>query len=167
MRDETDIKIPSVRSRSGKFGQRFRRLRALSLAQWRTVMVSVVLLAPIQVMLKTRGLKRTAAFLAARSDRPMVPAEPATAASMAEAVSIVAGRKLVGARCLGRSLLLWYLLRRRGMDARLVVGAEAPVDDTWQAHAWVELDSRPVNDAADVRDRYGSFGLDLPRLRHR
>ena len=84
---------------------------------------------------------------------------------MAEAVMLVAGRKVVGALCLGRSLLLWFLLRRRGMDAELVVGTKAPIDDTWQAHAWVELDSKPVNDAADVRDQYGSFGLELPRLR--
>ena len=84
---------------------------------------------------------------------------------MAEAVSLVAGRKVVGALCLGRSLLLWFLLRRRGMDAELVVGTTSPRDDAWMAHAWVELDSVPVNDAADVREHYGSFGLDLPRLR--
>ncbi len=144
---------------------RLARLRALTGAQWRVVLVSVVLLAPIQLILKTTGLKRTAAFLAARSDRPRAAAEHETAVSMADAVSLVAGRRVVGALCLGRSLLLWFLLRRRGMDAELVVGAKSPIDDSWMAHAWVELDSRPVNDAADVRDHYGSFGLELPRLR--
>ena len=144
---------------------RLARLRGLSGSQWWSIAVSVVLLAPIQLMLKTRGLKRTAGFLAARSDRPLAVADRETAVSMAEAVSLVAGRKVVGALCLGRSLLLWFLLRRRGMDAQLVIGAKAPVDDSWIAHAWVELDSRPINDADDVRERYGSFGLDLPRLR--
>jgi hypothetical protein len=117
------------------------------------------------MMLKSRGLKRTAAFLAARSDRPLGKADLAVATSMAEAVSLVAGRKVVGALCLGRSLLLWFLLRRRGMDAELVVGSRSPVDASWMAHAWVELDSQPVNDVLDVRDQYGSFGLELPRLR--
>jgi hypothetical protein len=84
---------------------------------------------------------------------------------MADAVSLVAGRKMVGALCLGRSLLLWYLLRRRGMDAELVVGAKSPVDEAWMAHAWVELDGLPVNDAPDVRRHYASFDLGLPRLR--
>jgi len=144
---------------------RVQRIRALDAGQWRVVATSVVLLAPIQLMLKSRGLKWTAAQLAARSDRPLGKNDHAKAVSMAEAVSLVAGRKVVGALCLGRSLLLWYLLRRRGMDAELVVGAKAPVDDTWMAHAWVELDSQPVNDVADVRDVYGSFDLDLPRLR--
>jgi hypothetical protein len=144
---------------------RLARLRALSGFQWRVVAVSVVALAPIQLMLKTRGLKRTAALLAAWSDRPLGVADHVIAVSMADAITLVAGRKVVGALCLGRSLLLWFLLRRRGMDAELVVGTRAPVDDTWMAHAWVELDSRPVNDVADVRDHYGSFGLELPRLR--
>ena len=144
---------------------RLQRIRALSAAQWRVVAISALLLAPIQIMLKSRGLKRTAATLAARSDRPLGESNRTEATSMAEAVSLVAGRKVVGALCLGRSLLLWFLLRRRGMDAELVVGTTSPRDDAWMAHAWVELDSVPVNDAADVREHYGSFGLDLPRLR--
>jgi hypothetical protein len=144
---------------------RLQRIRALNAAQWRIVATSTVLLPPIQIMLKSRGLKRTARALAARSDRPLVLADRAEAVDMAEAVSLVAGRKMVGALCLGRSLLLWFLLRRRGMDAELVVGTTSPVDSTWMAHAWVELDSQPVNDVADVREHYGSFGLDLPRLR--
>jgi Transglutaminase-like superfamily len=133
--------------------------------QLRVVVTSLVLLPFIQLMLRARGLKRSAIFLAARSDRPAGELDIAAATSMADAVSIVAGRKMVGALCLGRSLLLWFLLRRRGMDAVLVVGTDVATGDDWQAHAWVELDSIPVNDTADVRTRYGSFGLVLPRLR--
>jgi Transglutaminase-like superfamily len=144
---------------------RLQRIRALDAGQWRIVATSVVLLAPIQVMLKSRGFKRTALALAARSDRPLASADRARATSMAEGVSLVAGRKVVGALCLGRSLLLWFLLRRRGMDAELVVGTKSAVDEEWMAHAWVELDSQPVNDAPDVREYYSSFDLALPRLR--
>ena len=144
---------------------RLQRIRALSAPQWRVVVISAVLLTPIQVMLKSRGLKRTASSLAARSDRPLGVADRRVATEMADAVSLVAGRKMVGALCLGRSLLLWYLLRRRGMDAELVVGAKSPVDEAWMAHAWVELDSQPVNDVPDVRQHYASFDLGLPRLR--
>jgi hypothetical protein len=144
---------------------RLQRVKALDSAQWRVVATAVVLLPPIQVTLKTRGLKRTAALLAEHSDRPFDGNDAAVAASMAEAVALVAGRKVVGALCLGRSLLLWFLLRRRGMDAVLVVGSTSQVDAEWMAHAWVELDGRPVNDAADVGEHYISFGLDLPRLR--
>jgi Transglutaminase-like superfamily len=144
---------------------RLQRIRALDAGQWRVVVTSVVLLAPIQVMLKSQSFKKTAIVLAARSDRPLGKNDPALARSMAEAVSLVAGRKVVGALCLGRSLLLWFLLRRRGMDAELVVGTKSAVDEEWMAHAWVEVDSQPVNDTADVRDHYSSFDLNLPRLR--
>lgn len=144
---------------------RLQRLRGLDAGQWRVVATSAFLLAPIQFMLKSRGLKKTARAFAARSDRPLGQSDAAQAASMAEAVSLVAGRRVVGALCLGRSLLLWFLLRRRGMDAELVVGTKSAVDDEWMAHAWVELDSQPVNDVADVRDHYSSFDLALPRLR--
>jgi len=77
---------------------------------------------------------------------------------------VVAGRRLVGAPCLARSLVVWFLLRRRGIDAVLVIGAADPGDGVLPAHAWVEVDGEPVNDDAGVRVRYGSFGVYLPRL---
>jgi hypothetical protein len=61
-----------------------------------------------------------------------------------------------GASCLVRSLALLGLLRRRGIGAelRVGVGATAP---RLEAHAWVELDGVPVNDAIDVAARYTPF----------
>lgn len=45
-------------------------------------------------------------------------------------------------RCLRRSLVLMQLLERRGISARLVIGARSGPD--FLAHAWVEYDGRPV-----------------------
>jgi hypothetical protein len=45
-------------------------------------------------------------------------------------------------RCLMRSLVLTGLLARRGIDAKLVL-AVRPGDD-FAAHAWVELEGRPL-----------------------
>ena len=45
-------------------------------------------------------------------------------------------------RCLTRSLVLLRMLARRGIAARLVLGAIA--QPTFQAHAWVELDGHPM-----------------------
>jgi Transglutaminase-like superfamily len=54
-------------------------------------------------------------------------------------------------RCLVRSLVLTRLLARRGIPAKLVIGARpAP---TFLAHAWVECDGQPVLATGD-----GSFG---------
>jgi Transglutaminase-like superfamily len=47
-------------------------------------------------------------------------------------------------RCLRRSLVLTQLLARRGISARLVIGARTAPD--FLAHAWVEHDGIPVLD---------------------
>jgi hypothetical protein len=144
--------------------RRIARLRALRREQWRVVLASLLLLPAVQLSLRFRGFKRTAATLAAHSARRAVPATPNEARPAAEAVALVAGRPAIGARCLGRSLALWFLLRRRGIDAELVIGADVPRDGRLPAHAWVEVAGEPVNDASNVRERFGSFGLKLPRL---
>lgn len=141
------------------------RLRRLSRHQWVVLSVSLVILPSTEVALRVWGMQRVALRLARWSDREAAPHDPSLPSLLAEPIAIVAGRPVVGARCLGRSITLWFLLRRRGVDAELVLGTLAPTDDDLPAHAWVEVDGVPVNDDADVRDRYGSFGLRLPRLR--
>ncbi|HTU77813.1 MAG TPA: lasso peptide biosynthesis B2 protein [Solirubrobacteraceae bacterium] len=54
-------------------------------------------------------------------------------------------------RCLVRSLVLTRLLARRGIPAKLVIGARAAPE--FLAHAWVEYAGDPVLDVGD-----GSFG---------
>ena len=53
-------------------------------------------------------------------------------------------------RCLARSLVLTRLLARRGIPAKLVIGARS--DPKFLAHAWVECDGEPVLSPGD-----GSF----------
>jgi hypothetical protein len=69
-----------------------------------------------------------------------------------------------GASCLVRSLAVLGLLRRRGLAAQLRVGVGATAPRL-EAHAWVELDGVPVNDAADVAARYPPFAGSLPGAR--
>jgi hypothetical protein len=54
-------------------------------------------------------------------------------------------------RCLVRSLVMTRLLARRGIPAKLVIGARSAPD--FLAHAWVEHAGDPVLDPGD-----GSFG---------
>ena len=54
-------------------------------------------------------------------------------------------------RCLTRSLVLTQLLARRGIPAKLVIGARAKPSFT--AHAWVEHAGHPVLPASD--DSFG------------
>jgi hypothetical protein len=62
-----------------------------------------------------------------------------------------------GGNCLVRSLALFGVLRRAGIAAELRIGVDRTAS-ALQAHAWVEVDGTPVNDAADVAARYAPFG---------
>ena len=57
------------------------------------------------------------------------------------------------ATCLRRSLLLWAFLLRSGVASELRLGFRNP-DGQFEAHAWVEWNGVPLNDAPDVRSRY-------------
>lgn len=61
-------------------------------------------------------------------------------------------------KCLLESTALWYLLRRRGYSAELLLGARTLLGP-FEAHAWVELDGEALNDTANVRDIYEPFNL--------
>lgn len=66
--------------------------------------------------------------------------------SVARVLAVVPG----DTRCLARALVLTRILARRGIAAKLVIGARASPD--FLAHAWVEHDGDPVLDPGD-----GSF----------
>jgi hypothetical protein len=53
--------------------------------------------------------------------------------------------------CLHRSVVLTYLLRRAGVPAMLIIGAQRV---PFRSHAWVEVEGRVVNDKPDMRNRY-------------
>lgn len=58
--------------------------------------------------------------------------------------------------CLERSMTLWWILQRQGIDGELHIGARKQ-EDKFEAHAWVELDGGVLNDAEDVHEHYARF----------
>ena len=56
------------------------------------------------------------------------------------------------ALCLQRSFVTTYLLRKQGVPAHMVLGAQRL---PFKAHAWVEVKGRPVNERSDVQAIYG------------
>jgi len=54
-------------------------------------------------------------------------------------------------RCLQRSAATACLLRRNGVPARMVIGAQ---QIPFKAHAWVELDGSVINDRPYVEEIY-------------
>jgi hypothetical protein len=55
------------------------------------------------------------------------------------------------ALCLQRSFITTYLLRKNGVPAEMVLGAQKL---PFKAHAWVEVDGRAINERSDVQATY-------------
>lgn len=62
--------------------------------------------------------------------------------------------------CLSRSLTLWWLLRRQGVDSDLCIGVRT-VAGHFQAHAWIEYQGQPLHEVPDVRQHYAAFPHEL------
>ena len=72
---------------------------------------------------------------------------------MGELVNIAAWRGAYEATCLRRSMVLWWMLRRRGIDSSVRIGVRME-DDALLSHAWVEWEDTVLNDVPDVGERY-------------
>jgi hypothetical protein len=55
------------------------------------------------------------------------------------------------ALCLQSSFVTTYLLRKHGIPAQMVLGAQKL---PFKAHAWVEVDGRAVNERSNVQETY-------------
>jgi hypothetical protein len=64
-------------------------------------------------------------------------------------------KKLILGKCLARSLVLWWQLRRRGLSANVVIGVRNKID--FRAHAWVEFEGVPLNAGKRVPEKYRSI----------
>ncbi|HEX5852142.1 MAG TPA: lasso peptide biosynthesis B2 protein [Solirubrobacteraceae bacterium] len=114
-----------------------------------------ILAAYVQARRALRRAPIASAVASLRSQSP--PAAPASADSLHEALRL--GRAVTrllahvpgDTRCLARSLVLTRLLARRGIQAKLVIGARAKPE--FLAHAWVEHAGDPVLDPGD--DSFG------------
>lgn len=108
--------------------------------------------------MKTRPLPRLHARLTAqiRHLPPPTSAQLAEAHALGEAVNAAARHTPFAATCLSRSLVLLWMLGRRGVAADLRIGAQMSSGQL-AAHAWVECDGQPVNDRADVAQAFTPF----------
>lgn len=130
---------------------------------WLALAQCAALLPAIRLMLWSIGYGRTIRLLFPGSAGPAAspPAEsppmgspPPEVAEIASAVSTVARIFPVRSNCLARSITLQWLSRRRGHRVELLIGVAPSQQRQLRAHAWVEYAGIPVNDTADVRDRY-------------
>lgn len=140
----------------------WRRVWRLTWAERWLLVQALFLLHLMALALWSVGLRRWQALLTRLTPVGCVPANADVAAliqegrSMARLVDAAARHGPYPATCLPRSLTLWWLLRRRGIDSCLRIGVRKEAG--WlEAHAWVELEGLVLNDDSDVRNRFTAF----------
>ena len=112
--------------------------------------------------LRLAGFRRWKSVLAWLSPSANAIA-PLQGAPEKESAQIIARMEAAAARnlffstnCLEQSLVLWWLLRRRGIAAELRIGARKEFE-RFEAHAWVEVDSAVLNDTSAVHQHFVPF----------
>jgi hypothetical protein len=141
------------------------KLRALTPAERQLLVVALATAPFVAFGLTIFGFRRTHSALARWSQprgEPVPTGDAATARALSAAriVGIAAGSGPVRTSCLRRSLLLWSLLRREGIETALRVGVNRD-DGTFRAHAWVEYRGKPLNDDEDIAARFPAFAQDF------
>jgi hypothetical protein len=112
--------------------------------------------------LRLIGFRRWKALLVRITPHPSQLTAPLEAAQVATAQEIAciqqsASRHLIfHASCLEQSLVLWWLLDRRGIPAELRIGARKEAG-RFEAHAWVELGSVVLNDSGEAHLHFAPF----------
>jgi hypothetical protein len=135
---------------------KFARFRALSPSEQYVLVQAMLLLPVFWVGLRVFGLSRHVSWLG--HSRPVKTRSPASEdlAPIGALVNAAGNHSLFPSTCLTRSLFLTWLLRRRGVENDLRIGVRFN-GGSFEAHAWVEHEGRPVNDASDVAARFAAF----------
>jgi hypothetical protein len=142
----------------GTFPSGLARWRAFSPTQRQAFVQAWCLLPLVWLGLRVWKLPRLHAWLAAGAKALPAPSvtQVADAHAMGDAVNAAARHTPFPATCLTRSLLLVWLLGRRGVSSALRIGVQLN-NGRLAAHAWVECAGQPVNDRPDVADAYAPF----------
>jgi hypothetical protein len=139
------------------------RFLDLDRAEQRTLLVAATCLPLFWVCLRLGGLARMQALLQRPPVRRSDQAPLQEVQALGRLVNLAARRSFGPVTCLTRSLLLIWLLRRRGVQGLLCIGVRLGEGDL-VAHAWVEFEGMPINDEADIGSRFLPFA-NLGQLR--
>jgi hypothetical protein len=132
---------------------RFDRFRDLAPSERRMFLAALWLLPACSAALRVLGLARVQRMLASI---PAAPGDAPEARRISYCVDAAARQLPIRSSCLTRSLVLQGLLARRGVASAVRVGVRL-ANGQLDAHAWVEYAGVPLNDAADVGERYAAF----------
>ena len=98
-----------------------------------------------------RNFAKMHKFVSRRNVAPQ-PASPDAVDRVCEAINNACVWYPKRVLCLQRSAVTTCLLRRYGVAAQMVMGAQTV---PFKAHAWTEVDGRAINERRDVQKVYG------------
>ncbi len=141
---------------------RLRQFAELSLLQWWIILVALFTLPVIALSLKLSGFKQTKKRMSrliptgidgisARED------DLSRAQLISRAVTISGNHGVHHANCLKQSLLLWWLLARRGILCELKLGTHKLPQETFSAHAWVEYNGEVLGEPTELQHQFLAF----------
>jgi len=128
-----------------------RKLLQLSARETWLLAQAAVLLPTVRLALRFITVAQ-AQSVVERALRPQRPRQISPQA-IARMVHIAAHRGLYRCKCLDQSLVLGWLLRRQGIDARIVFGARKE-DNQMEAHAWVEVEGVAIGEDDGEHQRF-------------
>ena len=143
-----------------------RQFRALKPPARELFLRASVLLPLVSATLPWRGFRKTKAslehFLPAVCGSESPDAQP-RAALVAEMVRAAAHYGIGRPSCLEQSLVLWWLLARRGIASDLRVGVRKH-EENFEAHAWVECGGTILSDLEAEHRHFAAFDAALASL---
>jgi hypothetical protein len=125
---------------------------------------ALTLLPLVGLSLRLRGFRATQSTLQnLLSTQALHPDKSMTsqAAVVARAVRSAAYRGLGSPSCLEKSLTLWWLLRREGIESEIRIGARKE-GNTFEAHAWVDCGGAVLNEPEETHRHYNAFDDSFP-----
>ena len=133
---------------------------SLSKSDRALVIKALFLLPVVATSLKTVGLRKTQAWVGKNSLGPIIPPAEQTRAYVrrtAQMMAVACRRYPLRVSCLPRTIVLWSLLRSRGIDTDVRIGVRGGAGAQFQAHAWLEWNGEVLNDITEVGTRYLPF----------
>lgn len=127
-------------------------MRALTLREWRLLMVAVFILPVVALSLRFTGINRTKNFLSKfipdhTRDNDQNIQDQGLAQTITHMVSVAARYVPLKANCLRQSLVIWWLLARHGLESEIRFGVKTNPAEEFAAHAWVECDGVNLSDS--------------------
>ena len=141
--------------------KRLSQLSMLSLDEWTLLITSLIILPVIALGLRFYGLKKTRSTLVLfiPDNTGLIFSEDEAMRGVykvARIVDVASRHGLYFANCLKESLILWWLLTRKGIKSKIHIGVEKDSVELL-AHAWVEYLGAPLNNPEQVQQHYSVF----------